>query len=1335
MSSGYPTASHRATAAPSPALALAAAAGDDTAARDRFIARAAATGDGVAVIATHLKLSRQQVHAIIDRQRQIPGPDPRGAPPSPEEVSAWDATESALEAMTSGEDFERLVQVLLGDIDSAIRPLGGVGDRARDAVADLAGGDGSVYSISLEREWTRKIRREVARILDFGYRPAFVYAVTNRRTTRAAERKLEDWARARGITLRVLGQRWLVVKLLHPSYLELRREMLHLTPPRPNVFLDPRAYRELLNGRPANQGLDIPRVGGPSIPETVRARLRDRPGVVLYGSGGIGKTRLVLDLADQAPAGEQWRFLDDLTPIRDDALGELGSGYELVVVIDNAHRRRDLAEVLALLERRRPRPKVVFVVRPIRVETVDQLVRGVWLGPLGDEDYIRVRGLTNYEVVALSKGPPFNLTYDGMIRAIVQLAEGNPLVAILAAGLARDGQSIVELSRAEVFAEYVSGLLGSLTDRSAEPRQLRELLAIVSALGALGRGDQPAFQIAADLLGFAPRAVRRWLEELADLGLVVEDQRGVATIKPDLLAEHVLVSSFFSRRWPAEFAYEEVLAAFAPEYLRSLCAALGRVPPGELDPQHSGLQALRNLLLPTLRTGDIQLAAQLLRLLLPGGEALILPDLECLIARVEENPSTLSVEAGKTLVEATQFVNGDVASGWQLLLRLTAAASDPGVLDDARGAMQSIYQRVPTATSQHDGWILGMVQQVIAKATRSYARRARTAGELRAAATAGQALLTTTFEHTQTSVEDARQINLRAFALPATPSTESALEVGLDTIIATFLRVDDAERVRDIESATELARRAAGFAGPFGIQLSEEARHMAHRLLEKFDGFLHEHLEDLTLPVQAEAFGYLLTRREWLQRTPAGSEPPEEAPPSLPSRSPDLDEYLLLIHPKDIEAPSDRRSWEEEQQAKQAQASQIAQRLTLDRNWRDRLARWERWSEEGARLSDRAGAPRWVIVVLTEVARLQPQRAIEIIDELIPTESELRLLLPGAIHQLVAAAEVDELTLRRWLETDEYVRAMVATAIADVDSELAIQTFRGLARDTSEIVRRGVLNGLRYGTATSEWKIELGLNIARDLADIDALQSVLMVAEIGAVPITRHLATLGQDALLASATVERVDEYDLIDVLRRLEPEAPDLALAWTWRRIDWLETQTTRAWMLDALPNGLATHIREHAGAHDLQTALRRFQQVDAGSAAAAALIDLLNWIDPAAPEITEFIVQNYDDPDQERHAHRLLSLKLSWAECRERAAVLADELDDDTAVLGLVDNMLPYSWSGSRIPHLENAVQRITDWDQASASPAFRSAIAVAIANLKRWIEVEKERDRREDDLELWG
>jgi len=76
--------------------------------------------------------------------------------------------------------------------------------------------------------------------------------------------------------------------------------------------------------------------------------------------------------------------------------------------------------------------------------------------------------------------------------------------------------------------------------------------------------------------------VREWLSELADLGLLIEAHT-VYSVKPDLLAEHTLASSFFTMRWQSGLSYEDVLGAF-PNRLPDLAAAIGRLPQGLLDP-------------------------------------------------------------------------------------------------------------------------------------------------------------------------------------------------------------------------------------------------------------------------------------------------------------------------------------------------------------------------------------------------------------------------------------------------------------------------------------------------------------------------------------------------------------------------------------------------------------------------------------------------------------------------------------------------------------------------------------------------------------------------------
>ena len=1320
--------------AASAVLALAVASGEDITARDRFIARAAATGDSVGVIAEHLGLSRQQIHAILDTERQAPPLD-RSTPASAERALAWRATEDALDSISGGEMFERLVQVLLSDVDPRVRPLGGTGDRARDAIADLGDGDGSIFSISIERQWTRKIRREVARVVEFGHRPRFVYAVTNRKTSRQAEDKLEQWAAELGITLRVLGQRWLVVKLLHPSYLHLREQMLGLPLPRATVFRNEREYRELLNGRPATLGLDIDRVGGDRLLDAVRHRLDETGRVIVSGRGGVGKTRLMLDLAERDRDRERWRFLDDLAPVTDGALAELGSGHELVIVIDNAHRRDDLPQVLALLERREPKPKVIFVARPDRFDAVEAAAAAVWLGAPSPDDHITIAGLSPAELTALVKAPPFGLRYDGMIRAVLALAEGNPLIAILAAGLARDGQSIAELGRASAFEQYVASVLGTLADASPDSRQLRQLLAIIAALGSLNCHHLDTINRVAYLIGFDPLAVKGWLAQLADLGLAVETPDGLYTIKPDLLAEHVLASSFFSTRWRAQLSYADVLEAF-PTNLAELSSAVGRLPPGLLNAAHPGASAFRHALRERLTTATLAHCAQLVRNALPGAEDLLLDDLAGLVARLEETPEELSIAVVKPLIEATQRISQieHLHLGWLLLLRIASIATDTDACDEVRTAMRAIYQRVPTDSSAHDGMILSVVQQAIAQATRSYARRATAPGQRRAIAMAGQAMLTVTFEATYQSLESAHQLDLRAYALPGSLDLEAVLDVGIDALVQTFGDIDDRERLRSLQSATELARRAAGFSGPFGLQLAPKAREFAHRALDKLDTHLNENLAGFSMPVQAEALAYILRRREWFSRAPDAVSG-EIARPASPPRSPDLREYIFLIHPSDVEPPSAHYSWDEEQQLEQAESAELARSLAADQNWRERLERWRSWTDQAAALYEKTGPRHALARVLGELTAIDPTRAAAAVDHLIQTISPLRSALPLALHRLIASQTVDENTLNIWLDHDEDARALTAVAIADIDSELAIGLFRRLAHDPSEPVRRAALNGLRYGATTSEWKIELGLQIARDLSDLDALHSVLLVAERAHFPLTPTLRAIAQEAFLATTDADRIHDHQLLETLRLLDAGDPRLLFSWIWKRVDWLDQQTRRAWTFDSLPRALAALVRETGTSAELHEALRRFAASDSGSLAREALVDLLEWLDPAAPTLTDYIVDHYDNPDHQQAIWRLLRLEVSWEERRIRAAALAKRLEDPDVVTRLITNALPDVWSGSRVPHLQSVISELESWEVDRSQLVLYAGIQQGRRDLQQQLERERERDRRDDELMRWA
>src|SRR5690349_20432012 len=108
------------------------------------------------------------------------------APQSCEIPGALDSTRATLETYDNPGGFEDLALILLQAIEPSFRGTGGPGDRARDGVGGLFRShddDEFVASISLEREWEKKIARELQRIAGFGWTPTTILAVTNRKTT------------------------------------------------------------------------------------------------------------------------------------------------------------------------------------------------------------------------------------------------------------------------------------------------------------------------------------------------------------------------------------------------------------------------------------------------------------------------------------------------------------------------------------------------------------------------------------------------------------------------------------------------------------------------------------------------------------------------------------------------------------------------------------------------------------------------------------------------------------------------------------------------------------------------------------------------------------------------------------------------------------------------------------------------------------------------------------------------------------------------------------------------------------------------------------------------
>jgi hypothetical protein len=244
--------------------------------RDAMIGQALDEGHSIPDVAEALDLSQAAIYKIQAAQRQEPrGPQGAGADQR--------AVVVALEQFSDHSRFEELVAALIGDIDPTAIPLGGPGDRGRDA----ANPDSStIFTISLERQWRRKVESDLEKIAKYGYKPESIYAVTNRRTARKTVEELIEKVAQEGISLTVLDQKWLVTKLSQAPHLQLRSAFLNLAPPRSSSFLGPEEYRTLLDGRPHLSGLSV-HFSGRVAERRRAAQLLDAERMVLIsGAGG-----------------------------------------------------------------------------------------------------------------------------------------------------------------------------------------------------------------------------------------------------------------------------------------------------------------------------------------------------------------------------------------------------------------------------------------------------------------------------------------------------------------------------------------------------------------------------------------------------------------------------------------------------------------------------------------------------------------------------------------------------------------------------------------------------------------------------------------------------------------------------------------------------------------------------------------------------------------------------------------------------------------------------------------------------------------------------------------
>lgn len=176
---------------------------------------------------------------------------------------------------------------------------------------------------------------------------------------------------------------------------------------------------------------------------------------ILTGPAGVGKTKLALGLFDKikqrSPSTHIFCIDNKHVPIWDDLKTYIQNDKNYIILIDDANRQiTNLKPLLSLLrENRSGKLHIIATVRDYAVEEVERFTEEY------RHEIIRIEKLTDEQLTALLQTPDFEIYNHLYIKRILEIADGNPRLAIMTARVAKEKNKLESLyDVSEIYDAY-----------------------------------------------------------------------------------------------------------------------------------------------------------------------------------------------------------------------------------------------------------------------------------------------------------------------------------------------------------------------------------------------------------------------------------------------------------------------------------------------------------------------------------------------------------------------------------------------------------------------------------------------------------------------------------------------------------------------------------------------------------------------------------------------------------------------------------------------------------------------------------------------------------------
>lgn len=262
---------------------------------------------------------------------------------------------------------------------------------------------------------------------------------------------------------------------------------------------------------------------------------------ILSGRGGIGKSKLLFELGKKLILeGFNIFVINEEVEITQEILNKLQNNKKIILFVDDAHRREDLAKVISIAKRGL---KVVLSTRPQGVEYITSTLSRINLSNTDIEKIQELKDLSNDQMKELAQ-EVLSKEFQAYVPLLVRVAKDSPLVLVVGANLinqkaiAPDLIITAEDFTFEVMNKFEEEIVGQGRDW-VSPKILRKLFALISILAPINLENKQLITMMAKYLDISLVEMLDIIGELIKNGISLK--RGyLMRLTPDVLSDHIL---------------------------------------------------------------------------------------------------------------------------------------------------------------------------------------------------------------------------------------------------------------------------------------------------------------------------------------------------------------------------------------------------------------------------------------------------------------------------------------------------------------------------------------------------------------------------------------------------------------------------------------------------------------------------------------------------------------------------------------------------------------------------------------------------------------------------